>query len=98
MEVKSSSAVRHKSLDEFRSVYGKRIGDSIIVHKKDMMRIGGITCIPAYMVPFILVQTEREESLELFRSTRERYLKEHPDGMAPDEINKLIAEARAEKK
>ncbi len=98
VEVKSSSAVRHKSLDEFRSIYGKKIGDSIIVHKKDMMRIGGITCIPAYMVPFILVQTEREESLELFRSTRERCLKEYPDGMTPDEINKLIAEARVEKK
>lgn len=97
VEVKSSSSVRHKSLDEFRAVYGKRIGDCIVIHKKDTLYIDGVTFLPAYLVPFALVRTEREEALETFRLAREAALKRCPNGMTLDEINELIDSVRKEK-
>ena len=53
LEVKSSSSSRHKSLDEFRTIYKKRVDECIIVHKKDVSFEDGLTYLPAYMVPFL---------------------------------------------
>lgn len=53
VEVKSSSASRHKSLDEFCRIYEKRVDECIVIHKKDVIIDDGVTYLPAYMVPFL---------------------------------------------
>ena len=54
VEVKSSNRSRdHKSLDDFRRRFGKRLGQSYVIHSKDLSFEDGILYIPAYMTMFI---------------------------------------------
>ncbi|MDR2698342.1 MAG: AAA family ATPase [Candidatus Methanoplasma sp.] len=49
VEVKSSSYVRHSSLDKFIGKFGGRIGQPYILHTKDLSLRDNMVCIPLYM-------------------------------------------------
>ena len=54
VEVKSSNRSRdHKSLDDFRRRFGKRLGQSYVIHSKDLSVENGIVYLPAYMAMFV---------------------------------------------
>ena len=54
VEVKSSSnSSRHKSLDLFIGMNEKKIGESFVVHPKDLMVADGITYVPIYMASLL---------------------------------------------
>lgn len=50
IEVKSSKRYTVTSLERFREKFGSRIGDSYVIHPKNLIvRDDGIICLPAYM-------------------------------------------------
>ena len=52
--MKSSNRSRdHKSLDDFRRRFGKRLGQSYVIHSRDLSVEDGIVYLPAYMAMFI---------------------------------------------
>jgi len=53
IEVKSSKNYSKTSLTEFRRIYSKRIGESYIIHPKNLSYSDGILRFPPYMLPFI---------------------------------------------
>ena len=54
VDVKSSNRSRdHKSLDDFRRRFGKRLGQSYVIHSKDLSVENGIVYLPAYMAMFV---------------------------------------------
>ena len=54
IEVKSSKRSRdHKSLDRFRERFGKRLGQSYVIHYKDLSVEDGIIYLPVYMPMFL---------------------------------------------
>lgn len=54
IEVKSSKRSRdHKSLDRFRERFGKRLGQSYVIHSKDLSVENGIVYLPVYMTMFL---------------------------------------------
>ena len=54
IEVKSSKRSRdHKSLDRFRERFGKRLGQSYVIHSKDLSVEDGIIYLPVYMTMFL---------------------------------------------
>ena len=54
IEVKSSKRSRdHKSLDRFRERFGKRLGQSYVIHSKDLSMEDGIIYLPVYMTMFL---------------------------------------------
>ena len=54
VEVKSSNARNHKSIDEFAVKYSKYVGDRYLVSQKDVGSIGMLKLKPVYMVPYII--------------------------------------------
>ena len=53
IEVKSGKNYSTSSLDAFREIYSKRIGQSYIVHPKNFSQEDKLTKIPPYMLPLI---------------------------------------------
>ena len=51
VEVKSGTNTKHVSLDKFRSRYGSLLGESYLLHAKDVMERDGILYLPLYMAP-----------------------------------------------
>ena len=49
IEVKSSSYRKHTSLDKFTSRFGNRLGDRLILYRKDVMIKDGVIHLPLYM-------------------------------------------------
>ena len=50
IEVKSGKQYKTTSLDNFRAKYKERIGESYIIHPRNLIIKDGIICIPPYMV------------------------------------------------
>lgn len=53
IEVKSSSYLAHKSLDEFEKKYSDKIKTTYVIYGKDLKRIGNTRYIPFYMAMFL---------------------------------------------
>ena len=53
IEVKSSSARNHKSIDAFKEKYKKAIGNRYLFSQKDVSQEGSLLFRPIYMLPFI---------------------------------------------
>ncbi|MCQ2078962.1 MAG: AAA family ATPase [archaeon] len=53
IEVKSSQYRQHKSLDAFMERYGSILGESYIIHSKDLKQEAGVTFVPVYMTMFL---------------------------------------------
>ena len=49
VEVKSGTNTKHVSLNKFRSKYGSLLGESYLLHTKDVMEKDGILHLPLYM-------------------------------------------------
>ena len=49
VEVKSSNRYKTASLLKFNNKFKERIGDSYIIHPRNLVENDGILCIPAYM-------------------------------------------------
>lgn len=49
IEVKSSSYMAHKSLDEFIDRYSSRVGQPYLLSPKDIRRNGPVIGLPVYM-------------------------------------------------
>lgn len=54
IEVKSSNYRTHASIDEFIKKFSSRIGESYILHTKDVEHQGELQCLPIYMTPFFV--------------------------------------------
>jgi predicted AAA+ superfamily ATPase len=53
VEVKSGSYQSHSSLDKFHRKFSSRLGDSFILHPKDMVIKDNIIHLPLYMAMFL---------------------------------------------
>lgn len=53
IEVKSGKKYTTTSLDNFRLKYKARIGESYIIHPRNLLVKKGIICIPPYMTMFL---------------------------------------------
>lgn len=53
IEVKSNNYVSHSSLDKFRDKFSSKIGNSYILHSKDVIVKDGIIHLPIYMAMFL---------------------------------------------
>lgn len=53
IEVKSGNYRTHASIDEFTQKFSSRVGESYILHTKDVERKGVLQCLPIYMTPFL---------------------------------------------
>lgn len=49
IEVKSNKRYKNKSLTKFIEIFHNRIGESFIIHPKNLSKKDNITCIPIYM-------------------------------------------------
>ena len=49
IEVKSGKQYKTTSLNNFREKYKERIGESYIIHTRNLIVKAGIICIPPYM-------------------------------------------------
>ncbi|MBO4729591.1 MAG: ATP-binding protein [Spirochaetaceae bacterium] len=55
IEVKSSGIGNHESIIEFQKKYSQHIKECLIVSQKDIDRKDGITYLPVYLMPFLLM-------------------------------------------
>jgi hypothetical protein len=53
IEVKSSSYLSHKSLDEFVKKYSSRVNERIMLYTKDYQKDGATLCLPVYYTPML---------------------------------------------
>jgi hypothetical protein len=53
VEVRSGVSGKHASLDRFIEKYHGRIGESFVVHSKDLRTDGKIAYLPIYMTMFL---------------------------------------------
>lgn len=53
VEVKSSAYTTHSSLDKFKKMFGKHIGNEYILYTKDVLLKDGIIHLPLYMTMFL---------------------------------------------
>ena len=53
VEVKSGAYQRHASLDKFRQMFKRKLGDAFILYTKDLMVQDGILYLPLYMAMFL---------------------------------------------
>ena len=53
VEVKSGSYRSHASLDKFRLKFGKRLGESFVLHTKDLSVKDDVVYLPIYMSMFL---------------------------------------------